>query len=80
MFHGVPNPGTLVVPTTLHPMLGYGCVVLYVSRQCAEPLDACTSHPKKTSSLGDRSIYDFHYNIHSPMHALHYDRPKPAIA
>ena len=37
---------------------------------------ACTSHPKQ-SSLGDRPIYDFHYNIHFSMHRLHCVRPKP---
>ena len=34
-----------------------------VSRGNAQPLDACTSHPKK-NSLADRPIYHFHFNIH----------------
>ena len=68
VFHGVPNPGTSVVPTR--------SVLLCVARQCAEPVDACTSHPKK-SSLGDRPIYDFHYNIYFSRHRLHCVRPKP---
>ena len=39
-------------------------MLLCVWRQCAELLDACTSHPKKKNSLGDRPIYHFHINIH----------------
>ena len=33
--------------------------------------------PPKKSSLGDRPIYDFHYNIHFSRQRLHCVRPKP---
>ena len=44
VFHGVPNPGTSVVPATRTLCVPlWLCVILYL----AAPLDACTSHPKK---------------------------------
>ena len=79
-FTGCPIPELWLCRQHVHRLSRYGCVLLCVLRQCAELVDACTSHPKK-SSLGDRPIYDFHYNIHSSRHRLHCVRPKlPAIA
>ena len=63
VFHGCPIPEFQLCQQQVHCLSHYGCVLLCVSRQFAEPLDACTSHPPK-NSRGDRPIYHFHFNIH----------------
>ena len=79
-FTGCPIPELRLCQQHVHRLSRYGCVLLCVLWQCAEPVDAFTSHPKK-SSLGDEPIDDFHYNIHFSRHRLHCVRPKsPAIA
>ena len=79
-FTGCPIPELRLCQQHVHRLSHYGCVLLCVLRQCVEPVDACTSHPKKRS-LGDRPIYNFHYNIHFSRRRLHCVRPKPpAIA
>ena len=62
-FTGCPIPELRLCQQQVHRPSRYGCVIFCVSRQCAEPLDAYTSHPQK-NSLGDRPIYHFHFNIH----------------
>ena len=45
LFHGVPNPGTSVVPTTSTSSATlWLCVVVCLAAMCGT---ACTSHPKK---------------------------------
>ena len=46
-FTGCPFPELGLCQQQVHRLAHCGCVILCVSQQCAEPLDACTSHPKK---------------------------------
>ena len=48
-FTGCPIPELRLCQQHVHRLSRNGCVLLCVSRQCAEPVDACTSHPKKGS-------------------------------
>ena len=55
VFHGVPNPGTSVVPQQVHRLSCYGCVLLCVSRQCAEPHALRTPRKTRTSPFSPTS-------------------------
>ena len=61
-FMGCPIPELRLCQQQVHRLSRYGCVLLCVLRQCAEPHALCT--PKKKHSLADRPIYHFHFNIH----------------
>ena len=63
VFHGVPNPGTSVVPTTSTSSVTlWLCVVVCL---VAMRGTACTSHPPQNkNSLAATPIYHFHFNLY----------------
>ena len=62
VFQGVPNPGTSAVPSTSTSSVAlWLCVVVCLAAMRGT---TCTLHPPKKNSLGDRPIYQFHFNIH----------------
>ena len=72
-FTGCPIPELGLCQQQVHRLSRYGCVLLCVSRQCAEPHALRT---QKKNSLADRPIYHFHFNIHflkAPL-ALHWSQ------
>ena len=79
-FMGCQIPELRLCQQQVHRLSRYGCVLLCVSRQCAEPHALRT--PQK-NSLVDRPIYHFHFNIHflkAPL-ALHWSQaPRHSVA
>ena len=76
VFHGVPNPGTSVVPTTSTSSVTlWLCVVVCLAAMRGT---ACTSHPppQHKNSLAVTPIYQFHFNLYflKAPRALHWSQ------
>ena len=62
-FTGSPIPELRLCQQQVHRLSRYGCVLLCVSRQCAEQ-HALRTPPQNKNSLAVRPIYHFHFNLY----------------
>ena len=62
-FTGCPIPELRLCQQQVHRLSRYGCVLLCVSRQCAEP-HAPRTPPQHKNSLAVTPIYHFHFNLY----------------